>query len=574
MINRGLLSLVWLSGILGAILVTVPGFYIGRILPLHTTSGPTFWAWTGLIAAGFSVAIRFLLFRIFNIPVDDPTPPMPLIVRSLACFFFAFLGFFLVGLFWRWLGGIFLSSAETHVLSAGYRMAPPNPLPVLPDNKNAVCLFNDAWNAPSMRTLGAETPIYDKPPEGRFVDNDRRIGQLKHKTDLSKNAFWKGKTEDDFLVVFNTDVGLDRSTKEEMTYARKLLKEHGDAFHLMGKAPDGYGVDWAMDWTSRNAWTISIPRIAYFLNLARLLRLKALMDGMDGNIEGAAKTLRVGLFMADMVGQNGTLIGEMIEVAIVKIMGETAHKIGRPLLMDRKAVRKFLPYLKQEDLQAGFYSGMQWELFCYGSMEYLDKEGWLQFAKADEMGFFMGQNRAAGFWGGLVYYPFVSFDLASKYRTGIQIMHGVESDSVDARKETNQLPDHAWLFASAFMPRFAQMDEKVRECCTLCNLVQNEANLGIFRSGHRHWPGSPKEFEDAAKISNGSPTNVPPVRVTGYFVQGSKSPQGTQVTMGKKGEVPIGSGVGWLYDSGLGKVFVNSTVKDSKNIPYSFYGFE
>ncbi len=129
------------------------------------------------------------------------------------------------------------------------------------------------------------------------------------------------------------------------------------------------------------------------------------------------------------------------------------------------------------------------------------------------------------------------------------------------------------ILAAIALPRLGQMLEKSREGDTKGNLNSIHSAASIYYGDQRGiWPSTLSTL-NAYSFSQYLDV-VAPVKVTGYFVAGALSPVGSLVTMTTQGSVPTGSGTGWLYDSNVGEVYVNSTVTDSKSLPYSFYGFE
>ena len=129
------------------------------------------------------------------------------------------------------------------------------------------------------------------------------------------------------------------------------------------------------------------------------------------------------------------------------------------------------------------------------------------------------------------------------------------------------------ILAAIAIPRFAQMLEKSREGATKGNLGAIKSAASIYYGDTEgKWPttlASSSIYAFSRYLDN-----VSPVKVTGAFVAGAVSPTGSLVSMTTMSKVPTGSNTGWMYDSSMGNVFVNSTVQDSKVIPYSFYGFE
>lgn len=129
------------------------------------------------------------------------------------------------------------------------------------------------------------------------------------------------------------------------------------------------------------------------------------------------------------------------------------------------------------------------------------------------------------------------------------------------------------ILAAIAIPRFAQMLEKSREGATKGNLGAIKSAASIYYGDVQGiWPTtlcSVSQYAFSRYLDN-----ISSVKVTGSFVAGSASPAGNLVSMTTMGSAPTASYTGWMYDSNMGNVFVNSTVQDSKSIPYSYYGFE
>ncbi len=129
------------------------------------------------------------------------------------------------------------------------------------------------------------------------------------------------------------------------------------------------------------------------------------------------------------------------------------------------------------------------------------------------------------------------------------------------------------ILAAIALPKFAYMLEKTREGSTKGNIGSIKSATVIYYGDIQGlWPttlntANPYTFSKYLGY-------IPIVKVTGAFVQNSPSPVGNIVINTTSQAVPTAGSSGWLYDSTNGMVFVNSTVQDSKAMPFSFYGFE
>jgi len=132
------------------------------------------------------------------------------------------------------------------------------------------------------------------------------------------------------------------------------------------------------------------------------------------------------------------------------------------------------------------------------------------------------------------------------------------------------------ILAAIALPKFADMIEKSREGSTKGNAgAMKSANSIYYGDFQGVWPTTLNTFS-TYKYSLYL-DNIPQVKVTGKFdsnVTATTKPVGVTVVYVGANVVPSTSSSGWLYDSTNGITYVNSTLRDSKQVAYSFYGFE
>jgi prepilin-type N-terminal cleavage/methylation domain-containing protein len=129
------------------------------------------------------------------------------------------------------------------------------------------------------------------------------------------------------------------------------------------------------------------------------------------------------------------------------------------------------------------------------------------------------------------------------------------------------------ILAALALPKFAQLVEKSREAASKGNLNSVRSSISIYYGDKEGIYPSNLDCSATSEFSKYLET-IPPVKAThsGIGNGTSESPSGTSVLLTTDESISaIGSG--WRYNANNGHIFVNSSATDSKQVPYSTYGY-
>jgi prepilin-type N-terminal cleavage/methylation domain-containing protein len=129
------------------------------------------------------------------------------------------------------------------------------------------------------------------------------------------------------------------------------------------------------------------------------------------------------------------------------------------------------------------------------------------------------------------------------------------------------------ILAALALPKFAQLVEKSREAATKGNMNAMRSSISIYYGDSEGI--YPTYLETSALyLFSKFMEKIPPVKAThaGVGIGTVESPSGTDIVH-TDDESIVATNIGWLYNSNTGRIFVNSSATDSKNLSYSTYGY-
>ena len=128
------------------------------------------------------------------------------------------------------------------------------------------------------------------------------------------------------------------------------------------------------------------------------------------------------------------------------------------------------------------------------------------------------------------------------------------------------------ILAALALPKFASLVEKSREAATKGNLNAMTGAVAIYYGDNEGIFPDVLATSGDYSFSNYL-ENIPPVKATHSGIGSgiADSPSGTTVM--HTPNVVTTKGTGWRYNSLNGHVYVNSSIRDSKDVPYSMYGY-
>lgn len=359
------------------------------------------------------------------------------------------ISIFITAFGWNLIGKISFASAKKDLRRAGFSYTHPSNKPKPADKDNAVYWFTEAGNSLE-----------------------------KSLKSVSKVEFYKKDTEKEFLSSFLNKALKDGITGQELAYAKKLVKKHRKSLDLFRIGASKKAVHWGTDWNKPH-YEIRIPKFPSFIQLGKLVSIKAVVEAKEGNVRRSAETIKSGLFFASVSGTEPWLLPKMIEIVLYDISLRAAQfNFSKIPLSEMK--RLWNPYLKPDKIPSGFRKTMQFELL--GGAEWLTQLGWSD--KRFETMEFESM--------GTVYWPFLKLDIASFYRAVKYILKALKLPYSEHKSGLEKAEENfrktVWILGQVTHPRFTDLYSRALATSANMCLAKTAMAARSYKQKKGRWP--------------------------------------------------------------------------------------